>query len=94
MCPIHTRYLFCYFQWNTPDVIIYKCATGQIVCGTPQKYETLRMCHFRSVEELCQFSHQRAVHGIPRCLVVIVLCADGVVALYPGTDITFLNVMW
>jgi nucleoside diphosphate-linked moiety X motif protein 19 len=75
----------CVLQWNTPEGTLWRRSLGKITCGEPQAIETQRMYNFERFQDLNRFSIQRASNfDVQRCLVVLLACSDGVVALYPG----------
>lgn len=72
-------------QWLTPEELIQKKQIGSLKVGEPQTIETLKLCHFFSLDELKIFSVERATKfGTKRFIGIITVCRNGLVVVYPG----------
>ncbi|XP_013880493.1 acyl-coenzyme A diphosphatase NUDT19 [Austrofundulus limnaeus] len=72
------------FQWSTPSEILQSYREQQLWIAPPQFYELSRMCRFSSLNDLQNFSYQRATEGCQRWLPVILPEDEHHVSLLPG----------
>ncbi|KAI3377768.1 hypothetical protein L3Q82_008909 [Scortum barcoo] len=72
------------FQWSTPSEILQSYRERELWIAPPQFYELSRMCRFPSLNDLHNFSSQRATEGCEQWLPVVVSKDENYVSLLPG----------
>ncbi|XP_070826154.1 acyl-coenzyme A diphosphatase NUDT19 [Chaetodon trifascialis] len=71
------------FQWSTPSEVLQRYLAQELWIAPPQFYELSRMCHFPLLNDLHDFSHQRATEGCEQMLPVVIQY-DPYISVLPG----------
>lgn len=82
---LYLTFLFCVFKWSTPSEVLQSFRAEELWIAPPQFYELSRICRFPLLNDLHNFSIQRATEGCEQWLPII--SKDGhsrVVSLLPG----------
>ncbi|XP_071966283.1 acyl-coenzyme A diphosphatase NUDT19-like [Antedon mediterranea] len=75
-------------KWSLPTEALQSFQDKQVYLPPPQIYELSRIENFKSLQDLFDFSSQRAFLGCETTFPVLYLSEDGkVVSAYPGDDI-------
>ncbi|XP_045910907.1 nucleoside diphosphate-linked moiety X motif 19 [Micropterus dolomieu] len=72
------------FQWSTPSEVLQSYQERKLWIASPQLYELSRMCRFPLLNDLHNFSSQRATEGCEQWLPVVVLKDEHYISLLPG----------
>ncbi|KAM7406331.1 hypothetical protein PAMP_000714 [Pampus punctatissimus] len=78
-----------HFQWSTPSEVLQSYQARELWIAPPQFYELSRMCRFPLLNDLHNFSSQRATEGCEQWLPVVVLKDEHYISLLPGADSPF-----
>ncbi|KAM7423859.1 hypothetical protein PAMA_000292 [Pampus argenteus] len=78
-----------HFQWSTPSEVLQSYQARELWIAPPQFYELSRMCRFPLLNDLHNFSSQRATEGCEQWLPVVVLKDKHYISLLPGADSLF-----
>lgn len=95
MCPYCSYYVLYYssplthtaftnlFQWNSPLELLLKNRNEEIILPPPQFYETSRLLHFKDIEDLAEFAHNRPKY-VEAILPHRITSEEGTYSIYPG----------
>lgn len=72
------------FQWSTPSEVLQSYQAGELLIAPPQHYELSRLCCLPLLNDLHNFSSQRATEGCEQWLPVVVLKDEHYISLLPG----------
>lgn len=73
-----------HFKWSTPSEVLQSYQAKELWIAPPQVYELSRMCCVPSLNDLHDFSRQRATEGCEQWLPVVSLKDEHFVGLLPG----------
>ncbi|XP_070765693.1 acyl-coenzyme A diphosphatase NUDT19 isoform X2 [Enoplosus armatus] len=72
------------FQWSSPSEVLQSYQERELWIAPPQLYELSRMCRFPLLNDLHNFSGQRATEGCEQWLPVVFSKDDRYMSLLPG----------
>ncbi|XP_078092502.1 acyl-coenzyme A diphosphatase NUDT19-like isoform X2 [Mustelus asterias] len=75
------------YNWMFPSDFIQGYSSGKFFIPPPQWYELGRLCRFLCLQDLQQFSQDRALEGCECWFPICLVASDGLAYLYPGDEL-------